>query len=270
MIRGICDIITENIKYFPRVARHSFQSIKKMNTGSDLGYLWLFVKPIMYLLMFYAAIAIGMRREKDVTGFDGEYLVWLASGLFAWFYMQNYVAGGAKCFSKNKLLLKRYNIPVSVIPTLNLMPGLYIHFAMIVLLFVIAILLGVKPCIHWIQIPIYTACMVYFCYMWSLLIGLLTSIHGDFFNFLKSVRPAYFWLSGIFFNSRLKEGIDPRVFYYNPITFPVEGYRNCIGYHTWFWEEPERCKCFMITMLIITVLAVLLYRRVRRTLPEFI
>ncbi len=243
-------------------------SIKKMNTGSDLGYLWLFVKPIMYLLMFYAAIAIGFRNEKTIDGFDGPYLVWLASGLFAWFYMQNYVAGGAKCFAKNKLLLKRYNIPVSVIPTLNLMPGLYIHFAMIVLLFVIAMLLGVKPCIHWIQIPIYTACMVYFCYIWSLLIGLLTSIHGDFFNFLKSVRPAYFWLSGIFFNSRPRP--NQHLFYYNPISFPVEGYRNCIGYHTWFWEEPGRCKCFMISMLIITVLAVLLYRRVRRTLPEFI
>ena len=270
MIRGIADIIRENIEYFPRVFRFSLWSIKKQNKGSDLGYLWLFIKPMMYVMMFYVAIALGLKNAKDIQGMVCPYIIWLATGLFAWFYMQTNAVGNAKCFIKNKFIIKKSDLPVSVIPTISMMSGLVIHICLVIILLVIAMLFAVKPDVHWLQIPLYTIAMLYFTYVWVLLTGLLTAVSEDFSNVLNSIRPAFFWLSGIFFNSRTAEGTKQLFYYFNPISFSVEGYRNSVCFNIWIWEEPLRFKCYLITMLVLTVLAVLLYRRVRRSLPEFI
>lgn len=269
MIKGIIDIIKENIQYFPIVRRFSLLSIKKLNKGSDMGFLWLFLKPLMYVAMFYVAIAFGFRSAKDIDGSEVPYIIWLASGIFAWFFMQTYAVGNSKCFLKYKNYFKEGAMPISIIPTISIMTGLYVHAMLVGLLFILAMIAGVKPDIHWIQIPVYTFAMACFAYVWTMLTGLITALTEDFINIINSIKPAFFWLSGIFFNSRAG-GKNQYLFYYNPISFPVEGYRNAIAYKIWFWEEPERIKCFLISMFILTTLAVLLYRRVRRQLPEFV
>ena len=268
LIRGITDIIKENIEYFPRISKFSFLSIKKSNKNSDLGYLWLFIRPLMYVMMFYIAIALGFKNSRNIDGIEVPYLIWLASGIFAWFFLSTYAVGNATCFSKYKNYFKRDRIPVSVIPTIPIMTGLYIHIGVVIMLIIMCFFFKVKPDIHWIQLPFYTFFMALFAYVWSLLTGLITAITVDFNNILHSIRPAFFWLSGIFFNSRTNS--NQSLFYFNPISFCVEGYRNTFCYHIWFWEEPQRFGGFCVSMLILTTLAVLLYRRVRRSIPEFI
>ncbi|MBR6484007.1 MAG: hypothetical protein IKT14_03215, partial [Clostridiales bacterium] len=182
---------------------------------------------------------------------------------------QSYAIGNSKIYLRYKTFIKKQGVPVSVIPSIPVTTGILIHISLILLLFVIAMILGERPSIYWLQIPIYTAFMAYFSYIWVLLTGLMTAITEDFSNVIRSIKPAFFWLSGIFFNSRA-EGKNQFLFYYNPISFPVEGYRNSFAYHIWIWEEPVRFKCYITSMIILTVIAVLLYRRVRRSLPEFI
>ncbi|MBO5995011.1 MAG: hypothetical protein J6Q41_05820 [Firmicutes bacterium] len=269
MIKGIRDIVSENIEYLPKIARYGLLSIKKQNKGSDLGYLWIWLKPLMYVGMFYIALAFGIKNAKDIPGMVCPYIIWLASGLYPWFFMQSYAIGNAKVYLKYKMFIKKQNFPVSVIPMIPISTGFFIHLSLILLLLIMALLFGVKPSLTWLQIPIYTAAMMYFAYIWVLLTGLLTALTEDFSNVINSIKPAFFWLSGIFFNSRGRA--TAQIFFYlNPITFPVEGYRNCVAYNMWFWEEPGRLKGYLLTMLVLTILAVLLYRRVRRQLPEFI
>lgn len=241
----------------------------RSNSSSDLGWIWNILKPLLYIGMFYVAINLGFRSSKDIDGIVCPYLIWLATGIYAWFYLQTAIFGGAGCFKKHKSLIYKLNYPVTVIPMIPVLSGLLTHVIMVGILFVMAVLSGVKPDIHWIQIPFYTCLAILFGYVWSLLSGLLTVLTADFQNLIKSIRPAFFWLSGIFFNSRARQG-HQEMFLYNPITYIVEGYRNCVCYNMWFWENMRGLGAFLTVLLILLVASLILYRRMKKHLPDII
>ena len=164
LIKGIRDIVSENIEYLPKLARYGLLSIKKQNKGADLGYLWIWLKPLMYVGMFYIALAFGIKNAKDIDGIVCPYIIWLASGLYPWFFMQSYAIGNAKVFLKYKAFIKKQNYPVSVIPTIPLTTGFFIHLSMILLLLIMALFFGVKPSLTWLQIPVHSN-DVFFVYL---------------------------------------------------------------------------------------------------------
>ena len=269
VFRSFANIVKQNIEYFPRIFMTAKVDFFKNNSGTDLGWIWNILKPMMYVGMFYVAITLGIRHAKDIDGIVCPYIIWLATGIFAWFYLSKAILGGGACFKKNKTLIFKANYPVLVIPMIPGTAALWNHFFMVGFLVIMATLSGVKPTVYWLQIPFYTILMYIFAYVWSLLTGLCTVLSADFLNFIRSIRPAFFWLSGIFFNSRA-EGRDPLMFLFNPITYLIEGYRNCICYNMWFWENMKGLGAFTLVLSVLTVLALALYHRLRRVLPEII
>ena len=269
MFKLLKEIIKDNVRYFPRLMRIAKAEFFGNNGGTDLGWIWNILKPMMYIGMFYVAINLGFRHAKNIEGIVCPYLIWLATGIFAWFYLQKGVMGGASCFKKNKTLIYKANYPLTVIPMMPGVSGLWTHMFLIGFLIIIALLSGVKPTIYWLQLPFYTFLMFVFSYVWSMFTGLCTVVTADFANFIRSIRPAFFWLSGIFFNSRA-EGRDPLMFLFNPITYLVEGYRNCICYNMWFWENMKGLEAFLLVLGVITALAFGLFHRMKKMLPEMI
>ena len=268
MIKDFFTIISDNISNFPRIMSMSRINLKKQNRGADLGWLWSLAKPVIYIVMFYFAISLGFRQAKDIDGIVCPYLIWIAAGFSAWFYIQDMIIGGANCFKKNKSLIKNSTFPVTIIPAVNALTGIYIHLCMVGIILVLAAVVGVKPNLCWLQIPFYTVLMLIMTYFWSLATGLLAIVSKDFVDLLKAVKPAFFWLSGILFNSRAS---GPRiVFVLNPITYLVEGYRNCVCYNMWFWQDPVGLACFLGVLLVMALVSLLLYRRLRKQLPEII
>ena len=243
-------------------------NLKKQNKGADLGWIWSLAKPVIYIVMFYFAISLGFRQAKDIDGIVCPYLIWIAIGFSPWFYIQDMIIGGANCFKKNKSLIKNSTFPDDLVPAVNAMTGIFIHLLTVVIILILALIVGVKPNLCWIQIPFYTFLMIIMTYFWSMATGLLAIVSSDFVDLLRAVKPAFFWLSGILFNSRTAG--HRIVFIFNPITYLVEGYRNSVCYNKWFWEDPLGLACFMVVMLVMALVALLLYRRLRKQLPEII
>ncbi len=270
MIKAFKEIIRENVKYFYSSLDLAAINQKRMYKTSDLGWFWAFVKPLLYLCIFYFAISIGFKSAKDVDGILTPYFIWLTAGMVPWFYMGAMILSGAGCFRKFKFLIVRSRYPVSVFPTAVALSFLYIHLAMIGICIVLCFCFGVAPSIYWLQIPIYTLLMVLVGIVWSLGTGLLSVISGDFNDLLKAINPAFFWLSGILFNSRGQDVVSSLFFQLNPITYIVEGYRNAFCYHQWLWEDMESFGLFMLVLLVMLIVAVWLYKKLRKSLPDII
>ncbi len=240
-----------------------------MYKTSDLGWFWAIVKPLFYLCIFYFAISIGFRGAKDIQGITCPYFVWLTAGMTPWFYMREMILSGAGCFRKYKFLVTKNAFPVSTIPTVISLSFLYIHFIMLGICVVVCICFGVYPSIYWLQIPIYMLFMVLLGVIWSLGAGLLSVISGDFLDLLKAINPAFFWLSGILFDSRVLDGAE-MFFKLNPITFIAEGYRNAFCFHMWLWEDMRSFGFFMLVLAVMFIVALWLYKRLRRELADII
>ena len=54
----------------------------------------------------------------------------------------------------------------------------------------------------------------------------------------------------------------------NPVTFLVNGFRNCFINKIWFWEQPKRLIYFLIITVIFLILAIATYKKLRKDIPD--
>jgi len=267
MLDAFFDIISGIIHGYPRLTRLPGMMLVKANRGTDLGWLWSILKPMLYLVMFYAAINMGFKSSKDIDGIHCVYFVWLATGMMAWRYIQALLSSGASCLTKQSVLIKNTDLPLSIYPLMPVLSEFYIHVVMMTIVIGMALFSGSRPTIHWIQLPFFMLVSMGFVYVWSFIWGMLHVISKDFINIIRAIMPAFFWLSGIFFNSRTRHSV---IFTYNPITFIVEGYRDALCYNDWFWHRMTQVKGFMVVMAILLLIMLLMYRRLKDRIVELV
>ena len=54
----------------------------------------------------------------------------------------------------------------------------------------------------------------------------------------------------------------------NPINFFANGYRNCFIYNRWFFEYKTEFVIFMVEFVVVFLLGIYNYNRLRKKLPD--
>ena len=97
----------------------------------------------------------------------------------------------------------------------------------------------------------------------------LGAISKDYANLVKSFITAVFWLSGIMWNPETIANKTLKKFLMiNPVTYLVNGYRNCFINKIWFWEQPRRLLYFVVICAVMLVLGLIIYRKLRKEIPD--
>lgn len=269
-MKTLIELIKENIEHRGQVWNMAKLDQKKRFRGSDMGLVWAFAKPAMYIIVFYVAITIGFKSSKGIEGIISPYFVWLAIGMIAFFYMRDMILNGANCFRKYTAVITKTKYPVSTLPTSVAVSFVFIHLGMLGLGVAVCFIFKVWPSIYWIQVIFYMFLMILMSIFWSIGTGIISVIYKDFYNFLQVANQMVFWLSAILFDVN---GLGPRgqaVFLFNPITYIVEGYRNAFCRHIWFWEEPLKLGCFMIVLVIMAAISLVMYKKLSKRLTDLL
>lgn len=272
-MKTLIKIIKSNIRNRGQILQLAIADQKKQYKGSDLGILWAFVKPTMYIGVFYAAISLGFKGAKDLDGLiEGcPYFVWLTIGMISWFFMSGMLAGGANVFRKYKIYVTKIKYPVEILPTILATSNLLVHMVLVLAALVMTVCFGVMPSIYWIEIIFYMALMYVFSIFWSMASGFIAAISKDFLNLLQAISQAFFWLSAILFDINSVDNETVRIiFMFNPISYVCEGYRNAVTRHIWFWQEPEKLLCYLITLAVMILVALLCYKKMRKVIPDYL
>ena len=84
-----------------------------------------------------------------------------------------------------------------------------------------------------------------------------------------SFITAVFWLSGIMWNPEtIANKTFKKFLMINPVTYLVNGYRNCFINKIWFWEQPRRLLYFVVICAVMLVLGLIIYRKLRKEIPD--
>lgn len=261
------EILKDHWQYRQQIFKLSISDLKKTYRGAALGWAWAIIKPAVTIFVYWFAFEIGLRAGKDVNGFP--FFLWLLSGLIPWFYMNNMITSGTDSIRKYSYLVTKMKFPISTIPTFVSISKFLVHMLLILITIGIFVLMGKMPTIYLLQLPFYMLLNIIFFTIFSLLSGLLASMSKDFANLVKSFVTAIFWLSGIVWNiNTISIPWLKSLLMVNPVTFLVEGYRNCFINQVWFWEQPKRLMYFVIITLVMLILAVWTYKRLRKDIPD--
>ncbi len=236
---------------------------KQKYIGNFLGFFWAFIQPTATILIFWFVFQVGF-KSQPVDNFP--FILWLVTGMFPWFYFAEGLANGTNSIIANNYLVKKIVFRVSLLPIIPLFSALIIHIFFIFFMFAMYIYYGYEPSIYWLQI---------FYYLFSisiLLLGIswITSSVVVFFRDIGQLVTMFiqfgFWLTPIFWSINTIPERYHWIINLNPIAYIIEGYRNSMIYHKWFWEDMNMTLYYWSVTLVIFILGGLTFKRLR---PHF-
>ncbi len=261
------EIIRDHIKWRRQIITLAKADLKKQYSGSVLGWAWALIRPAFVIFVYWFAFSMGLRDRAGIDGFP--FFLWLLAGIISWFYIQQMFNQGPRVMRQYNHLVTKMKFPISTIPTFVGISHLVVHVILLAAVILIFLFSGMPPTIYYLQLPFYMILMFVFCVLWTLFSSLLGAISMDFINLVRSVSVALFWLSGILFDVHsIKVPLAQMIFRINPITYTVEGYRNCFIYQRWFWEDPQSLLIYLAEMAVMFLAAMWVYRRLRKEIPD--
>ena len=261
------EIIKDHITYKQQIFKLAKSDLVKTYRGSALGWSWAIIKPVISIFVYWFAFTIGLRAGKPVNGYP--YFLWLIAGVVPWFYMSGMITTGTECIRKYKYLVTKMKFPTSTIPTFVNISKMSINIILIIAVIIVFWAFGFSPDIYFLQLPFYILLSFIFFNLWALFASFIGAMSKDFVNLVKSFLTAVFWLSGILWNADSVSNLWLRRFLnLNPITFLVNGFRNCFINKIWFWEQPKRLLYFGIITLILLIAGLWSYKKLRKDIAD--
>ena len=260
MIHTLREIFRDNWTWRSQIWRLATTELQKQIRGAALGWIWLLVTPTVYVLVFWFALEIGLRKVSPVHGVP--FIVWLMVGLIPWFYMSTMLTSGSNVYTRYTYLVNRLRFPIAVISSFLSMANFFIFLLSQIVVFTLMLIMRVPLTIHAIQVPFLAVLMYLFWTTWSMMTSPLSAISKDFHNLIKAFSTPLFWLSGVIFNAAdIHNKVAHWFFALNPISFFATSFRGAMCGELWVWEDPMLLWPFLGVFLLMFVLAIRVQNR---------
>jgi teichoic acid transport system permease protein len=238
----------------------------KKSRGAVLSWFWLFARHLIFIVIFWFALDIGLRAGRDM---DPPFFLWLVVGLIPWFFMRDMLGAGSNTFRRFSYLVNKMKFPLSGIPMIFNISTLVVHLGMVIVLFLIYFFMWMPFDLYLLQIPFIIVLMFIFFYMYSLITSLLSALSKDFANLVRAMVTPIFWVSGIIFNvANVEVQWVKNVLLFNPVTFFATAFRDALYYKVWVWQDFRALACFILVFLITMIIMFVLYRHLAKEVPD--
>lgn len=245
--------------------------LQKTYKGALLGTGWALVKPLLTLFVYWFAFEFGIRSGGSFGGVSR--FTFMLVGFVPWFFINDAILMGSKSIRANKQFVVKMKFPVSTITTFTLLSRLYVHFMLLVPMIAYLWATGSAPTVYTLQIFIYMPLMFIFFEALTWTTATMSAFSIDFLNLVNSIVTCLFWLSGILWDASTMSPVIKYIMYINPITYIVDGYRytfiSSAQYNSWFFlESPARTALFLAELMVVMLLGMYNYKRLRKQLPD--
>jgi len=236
---------------------------KQKYIGNILGIFWAFIQPTAMIGIFWFVFQVGF-KSKPIDNFP--FILWLVSGMFPWFYFAEGFATGTNSVQANSFLVKKVVFRVSLLPIIPLLSALTIHIFFIFFMFAMFLYYGYIPEIYWIQVAYYTFATSVLLLGLSWLTSSIVIFFKDIGQLVAIIIQFGFWLTPIFWSLKMVPDKYHWIINLNPMSYIVNGYRNSMIYHKWFWDDISGGIYFWVFTITIFILGSVTFKKLR---PHF-
>ena len=252
--------ILQNRRMLWSLAKNDF---KQRYLGNMLGVIWAFIQPTVTILIFWFVFQVGFKAQPVD---DFPFILWLITGMFPWFFFAEALSNGTNSIVANNFLVKKVVFRVSLLPIVSLMTALGIHIFFICFMFAMFIYYGHSAEIYWLQIPYYLFSLSILLLGLSWLTSSIVVFFKDMGQFVAMMVQFGFWLTPIFWSMKMVPEKYHWIVQLNPLVYIIDGYRNSMIYHQWFWNDINMTLYFWLVTPGIFILGGLTFRKLR---PHF-
>jgi len=252
--------IYKNRKLLLSLAKNEF---KQRYLGNFLGIAWAFIQPTATILIFWFVFQVGF-KSQPVDNFP--FILWLISGMIPWFFFSETLSLATNSVIANSFLVKKVVFRVSLLPIISILTTLVVHLFFIFFMFGMFIFYGYTPNIYWLQIFYYLFAMIILLLGLSWITSSVVVFFRDMGQIVAMVIQFGFWLTPIFWSIKTIPQKYHWIIELNPLVYIIDGYRNSLIYHKWFWQDMGMTTYYWTVTITIFILGSLTFKRLR---PHF-
>ena len=219
--------------YLQLMVHKAHADLRAEATRAYLGFVWWFLEPALYMLMFYLIVEAGLRRGGT------DYMSFLLCGLVSWKWFASTVLSGADALNKNSGIIQQVYVPKYVFPGAIVLLNTF-KFAIIlgILLFLMTVVLGKPVTLSWLALPVVVLVQFVFITATVMLIAAVIPFARDLRMLLENFILMLFFMSGIFFDiAKVEPGIATML-RLNPMVDLIDAYRGIILKGDWpIWHD---------------------------------
>ena len=213
---------------------------------SLIGFLWGFIKPMLYLFIF---IIIFSSQFSSIN----HYVLYATSGILFWFYFSNIVSQGVQSIVQAAGIIKSVQVEPLLFPLAEVFTELFNLVLALLIYFIIMPWFGLQFSIYmlWL-IPILILFSI-FSFSVALLLSALNVYFRDVSILWNTIQPAIFYLTPIAYTEDLIPQKFALVIKLNPIYYFIKLFR----YPLYSSSSPDSylfgiCTCISLGSLIIS------------------
>ncbi len=242
----------------------ALEDFKKRFVGSYFGILWLFVQPVVTVIIYVVVFQFGFKAAPP-SGLDVPYVLWLIPGIVPWFYFNEAVNMGTSVLYDYNYLVKKVVFKISVLPMVKNISCFLVHMIFWLIMMVVFLIYGITPSIYWVQTLYYSLCT----FVLITGITMLTSAVNVFFKDMAQIVNIFLqfgmWITPIMWSYTMMD-INPIILKLNPFYYISEGYRDSMLNGVWFWEQPVLTLYFWTVTLGLLLLGTKVFKKMK---PHF-
>ncbi len=188
--------------------------LRSRNANTVFGSLWHLLDPLILAATYFLVFGVIFDARNDVDNYVG----FLVTGLFVFYYTRKCLTGGANTIVANEGIIRNVNMPRAAFPLGSVLAETLAHLPAMALLIVLVTVTGETPDVAWgLVVPLILLQGVFNLGL-TFWVGRLTFHFRDVRNLLPFVLRLLLYVSGVFFAiERVPAGLLRDVFELNPL-----------------------------------------------------
>lgn len=254
-------IIKQNRKMIWDLAVNDFST---KYAGSSFGIFWAFVQPVITILVYWCVFQFGLKATPPIE--NVSYILWFSAGMVPWFFFSDGINAVTNCLLEYSYLVKKVVFDIELLPVIKIISAFFVHFAFIVLLFVICFFTGEPITVYILQVFYYLICMIVLVYAIGKMTAALILFFRDLGQIVNIVLQIGVWATPIIWSYVIVPEEFQWIVKVNPVFYIVEGYRDSFFNKQWFFESPVLSVYFWVVTIVLLVIGNTVFKKMR---PHF-
>lgn len=239
-----------NKKLIWNLAKNDF---KQKYVSSYLGVVWGFIQPLITIVVYWFVFQVGF-RSADVGNLP--FIVWFVSGIIPWFFFSEALSSCTNVFIEYSYLVKKVVFRIETLPVIKIISTLFVHCFFILFLVCVSSVYKYYPDIYVLQVVYYLFAMIVLVFSITIFTSAVVLFFRDLGQIVNIIINVGFWATPIGWNITMLPDFLQKLFKLNPVFYIVTGYRDAFVEKIFFWQRPYHTLyfwCFCLVMLLISV-----------------
>jgi len=201
------------------------RDLRSRYKGSVLGFLWMFLNPLLQLCVYTIVFSVIMRMGID------KFYLFMFVALVPWLFFSTCLSGGTSVIFAQQDMVKKIYFPRDVLPISFVVSQFVNMLFSFIIIFVVVFLsgVGVNP-VALLYLPLIMLIQFVLCLGITYLVSSLSVYFRDLQHIMGIISMAWMYLTPIIYPVEMVPERFINLFYLNPMTTIVIAYRDILYY----------------------------------------